>query len=341
MREYKTFSNAMSEAQIRDLLDYIGVEKIKHTNGRGNIMFCCPVHNESNPSSGINIDLQVFNCFSCHYKGSIPWFLVGALPDEFPNLYLAEKFIRDRYDVDYESYDTEWREKGAVRFSEDSDEFENVVSKFTQPLLKIAPYKSGKETYSYFYERGFDKHDVKKYKIGRDLKNETITIPVFWEDDKLCGVIGRYIDPSIPSNMRYKVYDFPKSDILYPINFYQSKRDRVYLVEGNLDALWCHKHGATEVLALQTNAISKAQAQWILDNNIHEVVDMTDNDKMGAYATDSIKKAFKDKPIKLLTCKHLYPSHAKDPQDCNLEELWHMINHPKSNLVKSAPRFDG
>ena len=65
----KTF---LTQDQIEDLLDYIGVEKVGQWKG-DKINFCCPIHHEKNPSCGINADYvpvdepfthyQVFNCF--------------------------------------------------------------------------------------------------------------------------------------------------------------------------------------------------------------------------------------------------------------------------------------
>jgi len=330
----------MSREQIVDLLEYLGVRKIKNNPAKDNIQMCCPIHNEDNPSAGISIEKQVFHCFSCHATGGISWFLHLAEPDTFRSMQESDAFLKERYGVDFQAFDRSWRENGLRRFEDFDEETEEYV-RFELPRVKLAPYKSGKETFQYFFDRGFNIQDVKDFMIGRDLVHKTVTIPVFWKDNVLAGIVGRKIDPKTPKNSRYMfMADFPKSALLYPQNYYKSERGRVVLVEGHLDAIWCHKHGFTEVQAMQTNALSKLQAEWILEN-CKEVVDFSDDDKMGEYATKSIVDRLKGEGVKLLTVKHLYPEGKKDPQQCTPEELYFMLEegHEKSMFAKKIRRM--
>lgn len=324
----------LTREQILDLLKYLDATKIVD-KGRDNIQFTCTVHGENNPSAGVSVSKQVFNCWSCHAKGSISYLVYKSKPDEFKNIKEVDTFILDRYGVAYISFDKEWANNGLLRY-EDFYNIEEEV-RFTTPRSKLAPFRSGKETYQYFFDRGFNSKDVQDFMIGRDLIQKTITIPIFWEDETLAGIIGRKIDSKISSNMRYKVYDFPKSNLLYPLNKYKSERGRVVLVEGNLDAIWCHKHGFSEVLAMQTNSLSKEQVSWIV-NNCSEVVDLSDNDKMGYYASQSIEEGLKRK-VRLLSAKHLYPDSKKDPQECTYNELKEMMCKAKSKLLNKIVRI--
>ena len=52
------------EEVIRELLDDEHI-KIKENE----LHCCCPFHNESRPSFGINLETGLFNCFSCKEKG--------------------------------------------------------------------------------------------------------------------------------------------------------------------------------------------------------------------------------------------------------------------------------
>lgn len=58
---------------IEPLLTAHGCEKI--TRKGSEISCCCPYHEETQPSFGINVDTGVFNCFSCEAKGSITDFV--------------------------------------------------------------------------------------------------------------------------------------------------------------------------------------------------------------------------------------------------------------------------
>ena len=58
------------EEVIRELLDDEHI-KIKENE----LHCCCPFHNESRPSFGINLETGLFNCFSCKEKGNIVQFV--------------------------------------------------------------------------------------------------------------------------------------------------------------------------------------------------------------------------------------------------------------------------
>ncbi len=327
--------NTLSRDQIVDLLKYIGTSKIIDRAGKDNIQYTCNIHGESNPSAGVSISKQIFHCFSCHATGGFSWLLFKSLPDEFKSTIQAEEFILTRYGVDLSAEDLSWTQN-LKRY----DDFINTVkeSRFEMPRVKLAPFKSGKETYEYFYDRGFTKQTVKDFMIGRDLVNETVTIPVFWEDDVLAGILGRYIDPNRKHNQRYKIYDFNTGALLYPINKFKVIDDSIILVEGTLDAIWMHQHGHFNTLATFTNSISGAQAEFV-KSNCRKVIDMSDADLMGDTATKIYRKRL-EKDLLFLTVKHAYPEGKKDPCDCTGEEIEYMLSQKRSSIRKSIPRID-
>jgi DNA primase len=291
---------------------------------------------EAHPSAGINIDfvpedsiehIQVFNCFSCGCSGTIPWFLYQALPDDFKSLNQAITFLESRYNVKIQS---SYIEKG-TRIKRYEDFLNIEEQRFEQPLTKIAPFKSGKETYQYFFDRGFTKETVKKFMIGRDLKHETITVPVFWEDNKLCGVIGRYIDPDVSPDQRFKIYDFPKGDIVFPLNhFVPNSKGEIVLVEGLFDAVYMHQLGYANTLTTFTNSVTKKQKKLLLDRG-DSFIDLLDNDERGRAGIDRFKKRFKGQArIKSVT----FPSVGKDPCDWSPYEIEETLNSVSRKSIK-------
>ena len=71
--------------------------------------------------------------------------------------------------------------------------------------------------------------DMQKFMIGYDDDSKTVTIPVFNEENKLVGVIGRYISSKRKKNERYKIYDhFERSRYLYPENFLKVKNGTTF-----------------------------------------------------------------------------------------------------------------
>ena len=150
----------LSKDQIEDMLEYIDVQKVGQWKG-DKISFCCPIHGENNPSCGINADLnvdgehiQVFNCFSCGASGTLVWFLYKSLPDEFKSVYDAERFIQERYGIDYGRVLSELKRREIKRITsskrKDTTDTKKVLSRSF-----IAPFRSGKSTYKYFFQRGF------------------------------------------------------------------------------------------------------------------------------------------------------------------------------------------
>lgn len=316
----------LSREQIIDILKYIGVSKIID-HGKSNIQFCCPVHGESTPSMGYSFDKEVCNCFSCHFSGSIEWLVLNAMPSDFKSIRDVQRWIYKTYGVNLlekeKVFGRALRRYGIEILDEEPQEETTKVL----PLSYIAPFKSGKQTYKYFYERGFTKKTLQDFRIGRDLEKKTVTVPVFHQDGRLAGVIGRYIDPNRPKNSRYAVYEFSKSSTLYPIHKFEPKiwkgKKVAILVEGILDGLWLHQCGHSEGLAMLGNELSPKQTSIIKDLDIDILILAVDDDKGGVIAKDIIKKQLKD----TVTYKDVvYPKGCKDVQEMTKEQIDTMID---------------
>lgn len=311
--------SGLSKEQIDDLLDSVLSVKKRMSWKNTKIQFTCPIHDEDNPSCGINLDFQppdtigesyqVFHCFSCGAGGSIPWLVYKSLPDQFKNTKEAENFLRERYGVSFMSFS-----EGEVIIAKKYDDFfiDLKEERFELPKSKIAPFKSGKETYRYFFDRGFDKEDMRKFMIGRDIDNETITIPAFWEDGVLAGVIGRYIDPKRPKNMRFKIYEFPKGSLIYPLDKLEVVNDTIIGVEAMFDVMMLHKWGYPNSVAMMGDGMSKEQSDMIA-SKCRVFIDLFDNDKGGLIARKIAKKRL-GKRVLYLTPSY-YPETGKDPSD--------------------------
>lgn len=323
----------LSREQIKDLLRHAGVTKIID-RGKKNIQFCCPVHGENTPSMGIRIEDTVCHCFSCHWSGNIQWLLFKTCPDEFKSVYEVERWIKEKYNVDLGKYALDLS-KNLRRYDDFTDDEETEVEERQHELPRhfLAPFKSGKETYKYYFDRGFNKHDLVYFNIGRDLVNETVTIPVYNLDSTLCGVIGRYIDPNRPKNARYRVYEFPKGKITYPIDKLEIIDDTLILVEGILDAQWLHKHDYPNAQSILGNGLTYEQADLLKNNfEFSTVVLAFDNDSGGDTAINIAKKRLGDNyTYRTVT----YPTGVKDVQEMNkkqLDEMFTRVKNGKRNL---------
>lgn len=302
-----SMGNLFTKEQVEDLLNYIGVDKIQQWKG-DKINFCCPIHGETHPSCGINVDYtnedrdiyhgQVFNCFACNKSGNLAWFTYLSLPDKFKGYGDAVKFLERRYDVNVDQPKRKGRLHMLKRYGEKS---ENETSRIVLPQYKLSAFRSGRETYKYFYDRGFDKSDLIEYEIGRDIEHETVTIPIFWEDHTLAGIIGRYIDPNRPKNYRYEIYDnFSKSSILFPLDKVEPKDGTIILVEGQFDCMMMRKWGLKNTMSSLGNKISYAQKEQ-LKELCHTVIVLYDSDDRGIAAAERARNMLKDS-FKVKTC---------------------------------------
>ena len=180
------------------------------------------------------------------------------------------------------------------------------------------------------------KEDMKKYSIGRDLKEETVTIPVFWEDKKLAGVIGRYIDPNRPKNSRFKIYDFKRSSLIYPLDKVEPVYDTLILMEACLDVIMLNKWGYPNAIATMTNKVSREQAKQIKDR-CSKLIVLCDLDDRGVKLLDTANK-YLSKDVQI--CIPTYtPEKGKDPCEWGELETIKVIESAKYMGLSNLPRL--
>jgi DNA primase len=195
----------------------------------------------------------------------------------------AAEFIKSRYKVDISSFTEDYINR--IKRYEDFYNIEKPPRK-VRPLYTIAAYQSGYETYQYFYDRGFDDDIVEWFQIGYDTVHRTVTIPVFWEDYTLAGVIGRYINPRSKAE-RYHVYDdFKRGSLLFPIDKVDHDGE-IILVEGQFDCMRLYQWDYRNALASMTSTLTPPQIDY-LNKNAESVVLMYDNDAKGQSAQEKI-----------------------------------------------------
>lgn len=291
---------------------------------------------------GVSEDKQICHCFSCGFAGDFAKFLMYSLPDDFGfnanddktyfrGIRKARQFLSDRYELEYRelSYKTKMVKRYEDTLIAPKQERHEI------PLYKIAPFKSGKETYKYYYDRGFEKEDVKKFMVGRDLENKTVTIPAFYQDGTLAGVIGRYISAKRKKNERYKIYDFPRGEILYPMNFYEPLNDTMILVEGMFDAQRMIKLGYINTQAKMGVELTPKQANLVCDN-CETLIYIGDNDERGLEGREHDRKLLGGRVNFLIVD---YPDYGKDPCDWDKDTIDEMVRTAHSPIKRKLRRL--
>ena len=325
-------SSDLTREQIIDLLYYLGASKVVNRSSSNDIQFTCTVHNESRPSAGVSVDKQIYNCFSCGSTGTLDWLVYQSNPDDFRSIQQARKFLEDRYNISYEKEDTKIRSR-ILRFGE-TEEQEHTEERKVLPRKTLAPFKSGKETFKYFYDRGFNKKALIEFEVGRDLVNDTVTVPIRYEDNELCGVVGRFIDPNREKHERYMVYEFKRGKVTFPQNKLEVIDDTIILVEDVFDAINLYMLGLKNVQAIMGDRVTKDQAEF-LKSKATKFVRFFDNDKGGEQAKEMYKKVMTG----VTSYDVVYPEGVNDPCELNREQIEYMLKNKKSPMKLKLKRL--
>lgn len=322
-RGFKNFEEGTSfkvirlhEGELHEVLDDLGVNPRKIQGRKGtNFQFLCPFHGERRRSAGILIDDSgdmYGQCFTCGEHFSLPKLyahvhdisIMSAI-DELEEKYRSEIRTEIMNADKLKSYDDILGEKRSSKGKR------KELSK-----LDLAPYKSGKETHEYFFNRGFDMDDVVSNLIGWDRVRKRITIPIFYDDGVLAGFSGRAVLEERKNGKVNKTYvkhygEEPKyflydrliiGDLLYGSHEFPEGEETVILVEGLFDRMWLKKLGFKNVMSTIIAKITirddgySEQVNILKRKGIKNLVLMLDNDDAGKkgmkYIYDKLKKEF-------------------------------------------------
>lgn len=351
----------MQRDQLKALLAELNVEGDKYgryPDSGDNVQMCCPFHGETRPSCGINVDKEYGKCFACGETFNLAKLVAHQLEFFYPNgeedLARGYRWLEDKYNVEKKSVSIE---KMNLRRIDDDDEEEEEV-RHELPLKRIALFHSGKATHPYFFTRGFTKETVKKFMIGWDEDLLRITMPIFWRDGKLFGLIGRAIlNPKLSDGSpnkeysklyhgenfaRYFIYDkAPIGEILYPLNHFSFKPrmgKTAILVEGQMDCIWMHQNGFPNTLSCINSKITYSkktgeckQRDLLLELGVENLIFMFDDDEAGHEGTTHNYKLL-SRYFNIYGVK--YPKGKTDPQMLCHREIIGMIR-------KCYPLIDG
>jgi DNA primase len=333
----------MREDDLISIITSLGLNdrmRIVHSHDDTNIMIRCPFHGERNPSCGISAGKEIGQCYSCGQTFTIPYLIAYV---KGISIIKAKEFLEEKFNVSKKSIS----QKKLIRRYEDTPE---KPKREILPRIKLAPFKSGKVCHDYILSRGFTKEICAKFMLGWDNEKKRVTIPIFWNDNQLAGFLGRAVlEPKIDGSDspmyksiygdadKYLVYNFQRSNILYPLNFFApTETKEVNIVEGTLDAIWFYQMGFSNTLALLTSKMSKEQAEILRKLGVLRVNLFLDNDRAGENGKVQLFSMLKRDFI----CYDVsYPEGKNDPQQLNKEQVELMIKNRKPYGVKELKRI--
>lgn len=315
----------------------------KHTGG-SHIMFMCPFHKDEHPSFGVNVDMGVFNCFSCHRHGTVIKLLkLLGLPD-----HVIDAETKDiRAEIEDNRQRLKWKKKTELATCDPHLATTVLQETLIRPYLYAPDGQGGSFRIlpNKLTDAGFDSRWLDYMEIGYDRHNNRITYPIRDLYGNLAGVAGgaafagQYPKYKVymgkrrdhngkwwPSDYgpefdeKYPEYDFSNHrflwnyDQVYPRLFFGKGQDSLIIVEGYKACLWMLQHGYWNTVALMGSAMSETQCSLIhrLRNNI---ILFLDNDKSGRDGAKSIGKVLrKQQP-------GVFIAHYPYAEDCQPDDL--------------------
>lgn len=221
----------MQRNELMQLLQSLGIEKLKVTGAGTNITGCCPFHQETRPSFGVSTEKLLYNCYSCHAKGSVEMLVARLRRIELG----AARQILDRFGLrtDKESVLNLFRRP------------ENGVTAHPVMSANYAPYitlERRKKAQTYLEKRGvvYRKFGTlsTNHNIGFDPKQNRAMFPWHDVDGRFYGCTGRTLDRGTGLYKYMPYFGLSKGRHLF-----MGHRDHMTMecnyvvVEGELDAL--------------------------------------------------------------------------------------------------------
>lgn len=294
MISQKTIQEVISTAKIEEVIgDFINLKR------RGvNLIGLCPFHDEKTPSFTVSPAKNIYKCFGCSKGGDPVRFIMDHESMSYPE---SIRFLAQKYKIEIEETELSPEAKDHKNLA-DSLYIINEFAKDTF-IKNLWEREEGKTIgLSYFKERGYREHTIKKFELGYalDARDEftqkaitkqynieylrslgltsksdldffraRVMFPIHSISGKILGFGGRTLssDKKIPkyiNSPESEIYN--KRNILYGMFFAKEairKEDECILVEGYTDVITLHQGELYNVVSSSGTALTKEQIKLI------------------------------------------------------------------------------
>lgn len=315
-------NNHIIDSNVQDILEAIREKTnyrcIKDIIKRGdNIAITCPFHKdgqENHPSCYVynsndndEVPFGFFRCFTCGSQGQL-YELVA---------YCFNCGVEEA---------KQWL----------VDNFSKTITESIISLPEIVLNKEEKKTYldesildqyayfhPYMFKRKLTKDIIIKFKIGWNSEKDTITFPIWDENNNLLGITER--------NVKNKYFHIPK-DIgkpIYLLNYIKREHiTEVYVVESQIDALYLWSLGYPAIALLGTG--SKQQYEILKRSGVRVYHLALDGDLAGSHG---VFRFIQNMPDDILIDILLLPN-GKDINDLSEEEILNLKRVDRNNYLQ-------
>ena len=286
--------------------------KFTYDSVRSEFKCCCPFpeHNDNNPSFGINIEKNIWKCWSRCGGGQL-----GDLFNRFDEWVHADDFglfeieISDKLDKTIEKI-------MAIGIQEEVNvEYFHIPKSFL-PIVE-------NEFAQYMFDRGFTMDtlctfDVKYTRYGK--YGNRVILPVKDESGVTCSFSARSINGSQPKNLFPLGSKIGKMVFNIPPNYVGGD---CFLCESVIDAMWMYQNGYTDALSTFSCNVTPKQFEMIMDK-YDSVICCFDSDEAGLHGYKKLVEFCRKEECSygLVT----FPD-GKDANECTPDEIQKVMSN--------------
>ena len=334
----EVIAQVLERANIYDVISRYTTLKRAGSSAKG----LCPFHSEKTPSFSVSEQKQVYHCFGCGASGSVINFVCNI-----ENLSFVEgvKFLGDMYGIRVE--DTAFTDDRLAKRKSRIYEMNKLTARFFYDNLIS---EKGYEARKYLLERGLTNETINRFGLGYaensfnslitflkgkgftdyeisdaglsarkenkrpyDFFRNRVMFPVFDVRGNVIAFGGRVLDDSKPKYLNSpETPVFDKRKNLFGLNIAKkSNSKKLILVEGYMDVISLHQHGANTAIASLGTSLTEDHAK-LLKRYADELVLCYDSDGAGQTAASRAIEILSKHDIKT---KVLALNGAKDPDE--------------------------
>lgn len=354
----KVYQEIYSKINLEKILKYYNIEYRPFRTPKGKeFMCCCPFHDDSTPSFGIQEKTGLYNCFVCG-GGDFIKFIKNL--ESLNSTKEAIAFIRRQIGLEENEDVFSIVKNSTFQFFDNKENNEEDDEQLKEVIL---PKSEPAEDYFDIVKKRVCLSDIKKfgmrYCVDDRVYHERLVIPVYMEN-KLVTFAARDMsgkaevwskvkkiikEKNLSKVDKQKIIDkYMYKKILYPFGTPMSKlffnwdeaiknKKEVFICEGIFDALRIMSFGYN-VVALLTCHLNSYKAKQLVQNfeRIYVTLDNDNkidvNGKLVNPGQDAAQKIMKDFLTDVQVFNLVLPE-GKDPDECNKEEFDRSLNEAK------------
>lgn len=277
----------------------------------------CPFHNEKTPSCEIYPSTNKFKCFGCGVGGDVVDFVQQI---EKCSLNEAIKKILDMYGLNDDSDDVSYKPiKIIIKYIPPNKELTKAQLDKIKSYIKACIKDVGNT--DYFTKRGFTTETIKRFKLGYDIKRQSVVIPYN-------KALTYYQNRSVVDKVFFK----PKTKDAGQEPLFNecalSQQPPIFVVESPMCAISIAQCGGASVSICGSGSWLKIIRYTKGNKKMSHLILCLDNDNAGRIATEKLAEELKELKYSFEIVN--ISDECKDPNELMMIDMYRL----KENIKK-------